>query len=73
MDSSFNVASAARRAGIKNIVWASSETVLGLPFDTAPPYIPVDEEYDPRPESTYSLTKALEETMARQLCRWDLS
>jgi nucleoside-diphosphate-sugar epimerase len=36
---------AARRAGIRNIVYASSETVLGLPFDQPPPYIPVDEEY----------------------------
>jgi len=71
MNGSFNVVSAARRAGITNIVWASSETVLGLPFDTPPPYLPVDEEYDPRPESTYSLTKTLEETMARHLCRWD--
>jgi UDP-glucose 4-epimerase len=43
-----------RRAGVKNIVWASSETVLGLPFDTPPPYVPVDENYPPRPESTYS-------------------
>jgi nucleoside-diphosphate-sugar epimerase len=71
MNSSFNVVSAARRAGITNIVWASSETVLGLPFDTPPPYLPVDEAYEPRPESTYSLTKTLEETMARHLCRWD--
>jgi UDP-glucose 4-epimerase len=71
MNSSFNVVSAARRAGVKNIVWASSETVLGLPFDTPPPYIPVDEQYPPRPESTYSLTKTLEEAMAEQLCRWD--
>jgi UDP-glucose 4-epimerase len=67
----WNVVSAARRAGITNIVWASSETVLGLPFETPPPYIPVDEEYAPRPESTYSLVKTLEETMAVQLCRWD--
>ena len=67
----WNVFSAARRAGITNIVWASSETVLGLPFETPPPYIPVDEEYAPRPESTYSLVKTLEETMAVQLCRWD--
>jgi nucleoside-diphosphate-sugar epimerase len=67
----FNVFSAARRAGVRNIVWASSETVLGLPFDTPPPYLPVDEEYPPRPGSTYSLTKTLEEELARQLCRWD--
>ncbi len=71
MNASWNVASAARRAGIKNIVWASSETVLGLPFDTPPPYVPVDEEYPPRPESTYSLVKTMEEAMAAQLCRWD--
>ncbi|MFG2053015.1 NAD-dependent epimerase/dehydratase family protein [Micromonospora sp. NPDC048930] len=67
----YNVFAAARAAGIKRVVWASSETVLGLPFDTAPPYAPVDEEYPPRPESTYSLNKALEEEMARHFCRWD--
>lgn len=69
--STYNVFTAARLAGIDNIVWASSETVLGLPFDTPPPYVPVDEEYPPRPESTYSLVKTLEEELARQLCRWD--
>ncbi len=67
----WNVISAARRVGVTNIVWASSETVLGLPFETPPPYIPVDEEYAARPESTYSLVKTLEEAMAVQLCRWD--
>ena len=67
----WNVFNAARAAGIKNVVWASSETVLGLPFDVPPPYIPVDEAYKVRPESTYSLVKALEEEMAGHLCRWD--
>jgi len=43
--STYNVFEAARQLGIKNIVWASSETVLGLPFATPPPYVPVDEEY----------------------------
>jgi nucleoside-diphosphate-sugar epimerase len=71
MNATWNTVTAARRAGIKNIVWASSETVLGLPFDTPPPYVPVDEEYPPRPESTYSLVKTMEEAMAVQLCRWD--
>jgi nucleoside-diphosphate-sugar epimerase len=71
MGCTWNVFSAARRAGVTNIVWASSETVLGLPFDTPPPYIPVDEGYPPRPESTYSLVKTLEEAMAVQLCRWN--
>ncbi|SFV36021.1 Nucleoside-diphosphate-sugar epimerase [Devosia crocina] len=69
--SSYNVFEASRLAGIKNVVFASSETVLGLPFDTPPPYAPVDEDYFPRPESAYSLGKLLDETMAAQFCRWD--
>lgn len=67
----YNVFLAARQAGIKSVVFASSETVLGLPFDVPPPYVPVDEEYYPRPESAYSLGKLLDETMARQFARWD--
>jgi nucleoside-diphosphate-sugar epimerase len=69
--STYNVFEASRQLGIKNIVWASSETVLGLPFATPPPYVPVDEEYPGRPESAYSLSKLLGEEMAKQFCRWD--
>jgi nucleoside-diphosphate-sugar epimerase len=68
--STYNVFSAARHFGIRNVVWASSETVLGLPFDTPPPYVPVDEEYPARPETSYSLSKAVGEEMARHFCRW---
>ncbi len=71
MLSTFHVLQGARRAGIRRIVTASSETVLGLPFDTPPPYVPVDEAYDTRPESVYSLGKHLEEELARKLVRWD--
>ena len=70
MVATFNVLHAAIRQGIRTVVTASSETVLGLPFDTPPPYVPVDEDYDARPESVYSLGKHLEETMAVELCRW---
>ncbi|GAA5205907.1 NAD-dependent epimerase/dehydratase family protein [Microbacterium kyungheense] len=75
MNATFNVFWAAVRLGIRKLVYASSETVLGLPFDVPPPYIPVDEEYPPRPESVYSLVKTLEERMAVELVRWhpDLS
>ncbi|WP_144792991.1 NAD(P)-dependent oxidoreductase [Microbacterium paludicola] len=75
MTATFNVFWAAVRSGIRRIVYASSETVLGLPFDVPPPYIPVDEEYPPRPESVYSLVKTMEEGMATELVRWhpDLS
>lgn len=70
--SSYNVFSAARLAGIRNVVWASSETLLGLPFDeTPPPYIPVDEEYPARPQSAYALAKLVDEQIAAQFCRWD--
>ncbi|HEY4226129.1 MAG TPA: NAD(P)-dependent oxidoreductase [Pseudolysinimonas sp.] len=67
----FNVLQACRRVGIRRIVTASSETVLGLPFDVPPPYLPVDEQYETRPESMYSLTKHLEEQLAIKLVRWD--
>ncbi|MEN0023012.1 MAG: NAD(P)-dependent oxidoreductase [Microbacterium sp.] len=75
MPATFNVFWAAVRLGIRRIVAASSETVLGLPFDAPPPYVPVDEEYPPRPESVYSLVKTLEERLATELVRWhpDLS
>ena len=71
MAATFNVFQGARRAGIETIVYASSETLLGIPFDIDPPYLPVDEEYPSRPESMYSVTKALEEELAKKLVRWD--
>jgi len=68
----YNVFKAARVAGIRNVVWMSSETTLGLPFGPGhePPYLPVD-EHVLRPESTYALGKRLEEAMAEQFARWD--
>jgi nucleoside-diphosphate-sugar epimerase len=71
MNSTFNVFQAARRAGIKRIVYASSETLLGIPFEIDPPYLPVDEDYPSRPESMYSVVKHLEEELATKLVRWD--
>jgi nucleoside-diphosphate-sugar epimerase len=71
--STYNVFAGARAVGVRQIVWASSETVLGLPFDTPPPYLPVDEEYPGRPETAYSLSKHLGEQMAIQICRQDPS
>jgi len=67
----YHVFEAARVLGIKNVVFASSETVLGLPFDKPPPYVPVDEDYYPRPETAYSLGKLVDETIAQQFARWD--
>jgi nucleoside-diphosphate-sugar epimerase len=69
-NSTINIFTAAKNAGINKVVFASSETVLGLPFDVPPPYVPLDEEYRPRPESYYSLSKFLEEQAAQEFCRW---
>jgi len=71
MAATFNVFQAARRAGIKTIVYASSETLLGIPFDIDPPYAPIDEEYPSRPEFMYAVVKHLEEELAQKLVRWD--
>ncbi|WP_026208897.1 NAD-dependent epimerase/dehydratase family protein [Catelliglobosispora koreensis] len=68
---SYNVFAAAKAAGIKNVVWASSETLLGLPLDHPPASIPITEEHEPRPETSYALAKLMDETMAAQFCRWD--
>jgi nucleoside-diphosphate-sugar epimerase len=68
--STHTVFSAAARLGVRRVVWASSETTLGLPFDTPPERVPVDEESEPRPESSYALSKVLGEEMARQFSRW---
>jgi nucleoside-diphosphate-sugar epimerase len=68
--STHTVFSAAWRLRLKRVVWASSETTLGLPFDTPPEFAPVDEEHPLRPESSYALSKVLGEEMARQFNRW---
>jgi nucleoside-diphosphate-sugar epimerase len=68
--STYNMFEAARQLGIKNIVWASSETVFGIPYPNGPAYLPVDEEIT-HPETAYSLSKLMGEKMAEQFCRWD--
>ena len=71
MASTYNVFSAATILGLKRVVWASSETTLGLPFDRVQPaYAPIDEHHPLYPESSYALSKVLSEEMARQFSRW---
>jgi nucleoside-diphosphate-sugar epimerase len=67
----YNVFEAARRLGVRNVVYASSEIIFGLPFSTPPSYLPVDEQSPARPESAYGLSKLLAEQMAEQFCRRD--
>ena len=67
----FHVFQAAKLLKIHNLVWASSETLLGYPFNRPPAYVPLDEDVPKTPEVAYSLVKDLEEEMAVQFCRWD--
>ncbi len=67
--STYNVFAAAVAAGVRRVVWASSETVLGLPFDTPPLFAPIDESIEPRPETSYALSKLAGETLAGQFAR----
>jgi nucleoside-diphosphate-sugar epimerase len=68
--STYTVFAAAARLKLDRVVWASSETTLGLPFDAPPDYAPVDEDHELRPESSYALSKVLGEEAARQFHRW---
>src|SRR5213075_3062098 len=66
----FNVFQAAAALKLSRVVWASSETTLGLPFDTPPRYAPVDEDHYPVPTSTYALSKVASETVAEHIAQW---
>ena len=83
MTMNFNVFYAAAALGLGRVVWASSETTLGLPFgvdsqqhpdletDGLPPrYVPVDEDHYPVPTSTYALSKVASEAVAERIARW---
>ena len=66
----FNVFQAAASLKLDRVVWASSETTLGLPFDTPPRYAPVDEDHYPVPTTTYALSKVASETVAGHIAGW---
>jgi nucleoside-diphosphate-sugar epimerase len=77
----FNVFHAAAALGLSRVVWASSETTLGLPFGggreqdpggegVAPKYAPVDEDHFPYPHTTYALSKVTSEGIAARIADW---
>jgi nucleoside-diphosphate-sugar epimerase len=69
--STYNVFEAARQLGIKNVVWASSETVLGLPFDTAPPLCRLTKSTPAGQNRLIRFRNWSAKKMAKQFCRWD--
>jgi nucleoside-diphosphate-sugar epimerase len=70
MTMNYNVFAAAAQLGLSRVVWASSETTLGLPFDVPPRYAPVDEDHYPFPTSSYALSKVASETVASHIAQW---
>ncbi len=63
-----NVFAAACELGIKRVVWASSETVLGAPFtsERPPVSLPLTENSPIRAHTPYSMSKATLESLAEQ-------
>jgi nucleoside-diphosphate-sugar epimerase len=71
MMSTYNVFSAAVQLRLERVVWASSETLIGIPFEREQPrYAPIDEEHPRLPESHYALSKLAGEVIAGQFSRW---
>ena len=69
--STYAVFTAAVQLGLDRVVWASSETLIGLPFLREDPrYAPIDEHHPLLPESHYALSKLAGETMAIEFSRW---
>jgi nucleoside-diphosphate-sugar epimerase len=69
VEMNFNVFMAAARLGLRRVVWASSETTLGLPFEAPPRYAPIDEDHYPLPTTTYALSKVVSETIAGHIAQ----
>ncbi len=68
----YNVFSAATLLGLQRVVWASSETLFGLPLTReSPAFAPLTEDHPALPENGYALAKGLAEEMARQMHRWN--
>ena len=67
----FNVHHAAFRLGIKRVVSASSNAIVGWSYSERfmPDYLPIDEDHPLRPEDVYGLSKQIGETIAHSYSR----
>ncbi|MBM4297643.1 MAG: NAD(P)-dependent oxidoreductase [Deltaproteobacteria bacterium] len=67
----FNVHHAAYRLGVKRVVSASSNAIVGWSYSERfePDYLPIDEDHPLRPEDVYGLSKEIGETIARAYAR----
>lgn len=68
----YNVIDAAVKAGVRKIVFASSETTYGVCFadgERKPEYLPIDEDHPTIPEDSYAMSKVVNEVTARSFQR----
>lgn len=67
----FNVHHAAHRLGVKRVVSASSNAIVGWSYSGRfePDYLPIDENHALRPEDVYGLSKQIGETIADTYAR----
>jgi nucleoside-diphosphate-sugar epimerase len=64
----YNVIDAALKAGVRKVIFASSETAYGICFadgEMKPQYIPIDEEHPTVPHDSYAMSKVCNEATAR--------
>jgi nucleoside-diphosphate-sugar epimerase len=68
--SMYNVFWAIAARGLRRVVWASSETVLGAPYRVGQPkYVPLDDQHLMQPETSYAVSKAIGEELAEHVVR----
>ena len=67
----FNIHHAAFRLGVKRVVSASSNAIVGWSYGErfVPDYLPIDEDHPLRPEDVYGLSKEIGETIAHSYSR----
>jgi nucleoside-diphosphate-sugar epimerase len=68
VEGTFAVLQAAEEAGVRRVVVASSDSVVGFhynPPDWKPQYLPIDERHPLRPTEFYSLSKQVTETICQ--------
>ncbi|MBZ5762510.1 NAD-dependent epimerase/dehydratase family protein [Rhizobium sp. VS19-DR183] len=68
----FNVLTAMETAGIKKLLFASSFSIIGLPFAPAPvqlDFLPIDQSHRAQPQDIYAVTKWLGEEMVEAWVR----
>jgi len=68
VEGTFAVLQAAEEAGVRRVVVASSDSVVGFhynPPDWKPLYLPIDERHPLRPTEFYSLSKQVTETICQ--------